>query len=367
MITVTKHPECSSYDLRALEAWLAALAADGFELAGTWKEFQESEKRQAQFYIEPAAEKTGPSQSLRDSRALMGWEYVCSMEKDAFYVWRSTGETATRPRARELSGSWADKRLGRKLLWWWGGELLVAVLSVGFLMLGLYSSNIPVWKLLTDGGAQISVLTLLLGAVCGFWAKRREYRDLRRLRRAVREGEYQEAVAQHTVWYGVMSWLPVVVSLLLLLPFVRPRTGNGYRDPAEYPFIAAEDLGGMREEREARERNAPLCDVLIVQEGGLAHYRDRNHWWLCTTQLEVYRPHPGVFAGALARELSGYYNMKQVDSLDSVDAAYYGRESAVQYLVLRGGGTVLFYRTNAPDDLRAHFGEFAALLAAYYR
>ena len=363
MITVTKHPECSSYDLRALEAWLAALAADGFELAGIWKEFQESEKREAQFYIEPAAEKTGPSQSLRDSRALLGWEYVCSMEKDAFYVWRSVEETANRPRARELAGSWADKRLGRRLLWWWGGELLVAALSVWFLAFSLYDVNMPVWTMLTGGSGQMSVFTFLLGVFCGFWATRREHRNLRRLRRAVREGEYQEAVAQHEVWYAAMRWLPVIAAVLLLISFARLK--NGRVDPAEYPFISAEDLGGAPGERDARVRNTLLCRTVILQEGHLADFRDRNDWWLYETQLELYRPRPGAFARPLARELSAHYSMAQVDVLNGVDAVYYGREDAVQYLVLRGGGTVLFYRTDAPCDLRAHADEFAALLAAY--
>lgn len=364
MITVTKHPKCSPYDLRALETWLAQLAADGLELTGSWKEFGESEKRQAQFYIEPAEEKAEPSSSLRASRALMGWEYVCSMEKGAFYVWRSTGETANRPRARELAGSWADKRLGRKFLWWWGGEFTVAMVSLILLAASLYSgANMPVWALLTNGGGQLSVLTLLFGAFCGFWATRREYRNLRRLRKAVREGIYQEAVAQHTVWYAVMDWLPVAVSILLLLPLVW--INNGEHDPAEYPFIAAEDLGGTREERSARERSTPLCGVFVVREGSLADISSRDGFFSYETQLEVYRPRFGVFAEPLSRELSAHYNMVQADALDSVDAAYYGRDGAVQYLVLCGGGTVLFYRTNAPEDLRAHADEFAALLRSY--
>ena len=368
MTTVTKHPKCSPYDLRALEAWLTELAADGFELAGIWKEFQESEKREKRFYIEPAEEKAEASQSLRDSRALLGWEYVCSMEKDAFYVWRSAGETASRPRARELSGSWADRRLGRKLLWWWGGELLVAVLTVGFLVFTLYDVDMPAWTLLTDGNAQMSVFTLVLGAFCGFWATRREHRDLRRLRRAVREGEYQEAVAQHKAWYAAMRWLPTVAAVLLLISLARLR--NGYIHPEDYPpFIAAEELGGATEKRDAREHSTPLCRVFVVQEGNIADFRDRGNWWGRTTQLEVYRPRPGIFARPLSRELgrelSGHYGMAQVDPLDGVDAACYGRDGVVQYLLLRRGGTVLFYRTDAPEDLRAHGDEFAALLQAY--
>ena len=364
MRTVTKKPKCSSYDLRALEAWLAKLAADGWELTGIWKEFQESEKREVCFYIEPAEENAEPSSTLRANRELMGWEYVCPMEKGAFHVWRSTGETAHLPRARELSGSWADKRLGRKLLWWWGGELAVAALSVVFLLLfDLFDANMPVWALLVDGGRQMSFFTLVLGAFCGFWATRREYLNLRRLRRAVREGEHQEPLAQHTVWYEVMRWLPAVVAIALLLPFTRL---NGHVDPEDYPFLAAEDLGGAAAEHDAQKRSTPLCDILIVQEGSYVSDTGRSRsWWMTATQLELYRPRPRFLAAPMSRQLSRHYHMAQVDLLDGVDAAYYGRDGAVQYLVLRGGGTVLFYRTNAPEDLRAHGEEFAALLRAY--
>ena len=361
---MTRNPKCSPYDLRALEAWLAELAADGLELTGKWKEFEEGEKREARFYIEPAEEKTEPSRSLRDSRALLGWEYVCSMEKDAFYVWRSVGETAHRPRARELSGSWADRRLGRKLLWWWAGELVVVLISSVLLVGSLYHANMPLWSLLTNGNAQMSSFTLLLGALCGFWAKRREHRDLRRLRKAIREGEHLAAVAQHTVWYGVMSWLPLIVTLLLLIPFARFR--NGYDDPEDYPsFIAAEDLGGTPGKRDARKRDTLLCDVLILEEGNLADFTDRDGWWVYETQLEVYRPRFGAFAEPLSRELGQHYGMAQVDLLDSADAACYGRDGIVQHLLLRRGGTVFFYRTDAPGDLRLHRDALAALLQAY--
>lgn len=369
MITVTKHPKCSPYDLRALEAWLAELAANGLELTGKWKEFRESGKRQARFYIEPAEENAEPSPTLRENRAWMGWEYVCPMEKGAFYVWRSVGETAARPRARELPGSWADKRLGRKLLWWWVGELIVAALSIWFLAFCLYEVNMPVWSLLTDGGRQMSVFTFLLGVFCGFWATRRELRNLRRLRKAVREGTYQEAVAQHEMWYAVMRWLPAAVTILLLLPFAWFK--NGDVDPAGHPFIAAEDLGGTQEgrdaweRRDARKRGTLFCDILVMREGSYLSAASRGNWWRRETQLEIYHPRPGAFAGPLSRELSRYYSMAQVDTLDGADTAYYGRDGAIQYLLLRGGSTVLFYCTNAPDDLRAHMDEFAALLRAY--
>jgi len=48
------------------------------------------------------------------------------------------------------------------------------------------------------------------------------------------------------------------------------------------------------------------------------------------------------------------------------DTAYYWQwADGVQCILLRDGDMVLFYHTDAPDDLRGHVGEFAALLEAY--
>lgn len=49
-------------------------------------------------------------------------------------------------------------------------------------------------------------------------------------------------------------------------------------------------------------------------------------------------------------------------SFDGIDGAHYGRTDTAQYLLLRDGGVVLLYRTDAPDDLRAHLDDFSALL-----
>ena len=85
-----KNPKCSQYDLRALEAWLAEMAADGWALAGEWPYFEKTEEPQERrFAIEPAAEKDGVPKALLDSRATMGWEYVCAIDKGAL-SWQNT-------------------------------------------------------------------------------------------------------------------------------------------------------------------------------------------------------------------------------------------------------------------------------------
>lgn len=356
-----KNPRCSLYDLRALEVWYAKLAADGLELTDDWQEFREGEKREKQFYIEPAEENAEPSQSLRDSRALMGWEYVCSMDNGAFYIWRSVNAAANPPRSRELAGSWADKRLGRELLWWWLAQLG----SLGLIVLGAFlltfRNDMPVWTLLTDGSDQMHLLTLALGLLCGFWATRRDFLALGRLRRAVRAGEYEAPVAQHTVWYELMRWLPIVIAVLLLLPFFEGRDGDF--ELREQPFLSAGELGGEAGERHAEARNTPLCDLTLVQEGDYADWISRKNWFEYDSQLEIYRPRFGLLAKPLTQEFAQHFNMAQAEALDGMEA-YYAAADGVQRMLLRDGGRVLFYRTDAPDDLRRHMGDFAALAEA---
>ena len=153
-----KNPKCSQYDLRALENWLAEMAADGWELAGEWPYFDQTEQPQERrFAIEPAAEKDGVPKTLLDSRAMMGWEYVCSMDKGAFCVWRSVGTNAAPPRPRELAGSWCDKRLTRHLRNWWLGILAIFIV---YALWGAYTfrnAEMPLWQTLTDGNAQWTI------------------------------------------------------------------------------------------------------------------------------------------------------------------------------------------------------------------
>lgn len=243
-----KNPKCSRYDLRALEDWLAALSAEGWALAGEWPYFDKAEEaRERRFYIEPAAEQGGVPKALLDSRATMGWEYVCNMDKGAFYVWRSVGKDAHLPRPRELADSWCDKRLTRHLRNWWLGESVAAAMLLGWGTAVFLNAEMPLWQTLTDGSAQWTICSMLLTVFCGLWATRREHRDLRRLRKAVRAGEYQEPVAQREAFYDVMRWLPMVAATAALLTTCAATTGGRFNDGFD----------------------TLLCHTIVEREGGL--------------------------------------------------------------------------------------------------
>lgn len=366
-----KNPKCSRYDLRALEAWLERMAADGWALAGEWPYFEKTEQPQERrFAIEPAAEKDGVPKALLDSRAMMGWEYVCAMDKGAFYVWRSVGASAHAPRPRELAGSWCDKRLTRHLRNWWLGESIAAAMLLGWGMYVFLNAEMPLWQTLTDGSAQWTICSMLLTVFCGLWATRREHRDLRRLRRAVREGKYLEPVAQHAAWYEIMRWLPMVVATAALLTTCAAVRNDESRvtqeELAAYPMLHAGTFGGADEGYFGSRYRTVLCNTIVVCEGDWVDSIDHYRWTVYATQLEVYKPCITALAKPLADELCGYYGMEQVKAPDRIDGAWYRPNGAgAQYLLLRDGGVVLLYRTGAPDDLRQHLSEFTALLEAY--
>ena len=365
-----KNPRCSQYDLRALENWLAEMAADGWVLAGEWPYFEKAEETQERrFAIEPAAEKDGVPKALLDSRAMMGWEYVCAMDKSAFYVWRSVDKTAQAPRARELAGSWCDKRLTRHLRNWWLGILVLFILYAFWGAYAFRNAEMPLWRTLTDGNAQWTICSMLLTVFCGLWATRREHRDLRRLRKAVRAGEYQEPVAQHAAWYEVMQWLPMVAATAALLTTcAAARAGSriAQEELAAYPMLHAETFGGVGEDQLGSRYDTALCDTIVVCEGDWVDTLDHYRWTVYATQLEVYKLRVGALAKPLAEELREYYSMEQVKTLNSIDeACYCPSYKGAQFFLLRDGGIVLLYRTDAPDDLRRYSDEFTALLETY--
>jgi len=361
-----ENPKCSRYDLRALEQWLAEQASKGKWLGEEWLEFTDAEPVTRRFYIEPAQERGGPTQALRDARALAGWEFVCTMDKEAFLDWHSVGERAKLPRMREMPDSWAYRRLGRKII----GGALTSIAIVPIVLLPAWfatrSNPLPLRALLTDGSTQLTLLTMVLTVVCGIFAANRDAHNILRLRRAIRAGEYQQPVAQHQAWYGTLQRLPMLVSLGVLLILVLASQRSDFIDMEKTPFLPAEALGGTEASSFAEQRWAPLCDLTIVHEGDWDSWTADGKWWSTETQLEVYRVRPGLFAKPLSNEIVCYYSMEQVETLDSSGKAFYASGAAGhQAILLCRGGRVLVYRTNAPEDLRQHLEEFSALLEAY--
>ena len=92
-----------------------------------------------------------------------------------------------------------------------------------------------------------------------------------------------------------------------------------------------------------------------------------------------YAPRISVLATPLTHELRDYFmgSGAQTLSIDGFDEAYYAEfikpntrlpnepDEVHQFLILRRGGEVLYFRTEAPDDLREHLDEFADIFNQY--
>ena len=102
-------------------------------------------------------------------------------------------------------------------------------------------------------------------------------------------------------------------------------------------------------------------------------------WEQLSTEVDFYAPRISALAKPLTRELRDYFmgSGARELKLDSFDEAYYAEfikpntrlpnepDEVHQFLILRRGGEVLYFRTEAPDDLREHLDEFADIFNQY--
>lgn len=362
--TTTKRYRGCAYDIRGIEAWLSERAAEGEELIA-WNEFRTgSEKCRCRFYLEIAAKKNeAPDEDLCRRRAARGWEYVCTTENGIFHVWRGEA-SAQRPAMQDYSDSYGYRKL-RGARWTSVFVLLVYLLGLaaiaGIMYLG---SEMPLHALLTMEKALIvQGLGLLISGISGMLSGARERKNLRTLLRAIEEREHVDALPRDR-WAQldrIISGIFLFIAFILI--FVEPGGETDWVLEPPSRYVSAKTFGGEKaEEYMLREQSTPLGgSVRAVGEG---HYAGRvDDWWYYhDTELICYAPRIAALAKPLAEELIGYFMPRaQKVSLPGADEAYYADEGA-QFLLLRRGGCVLFYRTNAPDDLRQSLDVFAQVL-----
>ena len=104
-----------------------------------------------------------------------------------------------------------------------------------------------------------------------------------------------------------------------------------------------------------------------------------DDWEQLSTEIDFYAPRISVLATPLTHELRDYFmeDGAQTLSIDGFDKAYYAEfikpntrlpnepDEVHQFLILRRGGEMLYFRTEAPDDLREHLDEFADIFNQY--
>lgn len=370
---------CSQWDILTVEDWLAEKTADGWWLCD-WEDaapvFVKREAGERQYWLEPAQKDAPPSADEIARHEMLGWMYLCRSVKGAFYVWRSMGATARRGRLYADEDSYAYRRVKKSVRNNYLSLLAVALFLLAAAWFIRIRSPYLVWRLVADTKLSLDVLTFALSLVGGFWIDRRERKALRRLKRSLAEGEEMCPVGRTGIVGKFVQWLPLVVAAVLLLSVAGGNVDSYFHDIHGYdadpvPFIAAETLGGTASEECYVETRHTLLGgkITLVNEGRYAGSVENYLWVQCTTQLEVYEPRLKFLAKPLTGDVyTQYFKYCEAEILDSIDMekAYYSLDiHDTQRLLLCDGGVVLYYRTDAPEDLRQHLDEFTALLRQY--
>lgn len=368
--TKTIRFKVSAYDPRGIEQWLSERAAEGeFLLRGS--DFALGEPRECRYHLEPALDDADPDERLRETRAQMGWDYVCRTKDGIFYIWRG-GMSARAPSPRPCTDSYGYRRLRKKMR---GSYFLPLVSLASFAVIVYilaYLPKLPILSLITmTKSAALQIIPLLLSCFLALLSDAQERREMRALKRAMEDCERTEKM-QRNRWARLNRLFGIVMSVLPLMLIIYVGSGSPYSeayDEPTLPYIGSEALGGDAADwYEVRDLTTLLFGR--VRSVGETPYVERvNDWWQYSTEVDFFAPRISALAKPLTRELRDYFmgSGAQTLSLDSFDEAYYAENISgdTQFLILRRGGEVLYFRTAAGDDLRDRLEEFAELFDQY--
>ena len=367
--TKSIHFKVSAYDPRGIEQWLSERAAEG-KLLLRGDEFVIGEPCECRYHLEPALDDADPDKRTRETRAQMGWDYVCRTKDGIFYIWRGD-RTAHVPTPKVCTDSYGYRTVRKKLLW---SRLVPLILLLAIVVISRWlvsKSVLPVHGLVTIGpDVTIQGAALLSSLIFALLSDAQERKNLLALKHAMEDGE-RVGGARRDRW-AIPSKVGSLI--ILVLPLVLGLVGRDTSAAEKYdtpplPYISAEALGGDAADwYELREQKTPFGGrVSMLGEppyGGMI-----GNWWIYSTELDFYAPRISTLAKPLTRELRDYFmgSGAQTLSLDGFDEAYYAKNAFedAQFLLLRRGGEVLYFRTAAGDDLRDRLEEFAELFDQY--
>ena len=368
--TKSIHFKVSAYDPRGIEQWLSERAAEG-KLLLRGDEFVIGEPCECRYHLEPALDDDDPDKRTRETRAQMGWDYVCRTKDGIFYIWRG-GMSARAPSPRPCTDSYGYRRLRKKMR---GSYFLPLISLASFAVIVYilaYLPKLPILSLITmTKSAALQIIALLLSCFLALLSDAQERREMRALKRAMEDCERTEKM-QRNRWARLNRLLGIVMSVLPLMLIVSVGSGSPYSeayDEPMLPYIGSEALGGDAADwYEVRDLTTLLFGR--VRSVGETPYVERvNDWWQYSTEVDFFAPRISALAKPLTRELRDYFmgSGAQTLSLDSFDEAYYAENISgdTQFLILRRGGEVLYFRTAAGDDLRDRLEEFAELFDQY--
>lgn len=368
--TKSIHFKVSAYDPRGIEQWLSERAAEG-KLLLRGDEFVIGEPCECRYHLEPALDDADPDKRTRETRAQMGWDYVCRTKDGIFYIWRG-GMSARAPSPRPCTDSYGYRRLRKKMR---GSYFLPLVSLASFAVIVYilaYLPKLPILSLITmTKSAALQIIPLLLSCFLALLSDAQERREMRALKRAMEDCERTEKM-QRNRWARLNRLFGIVMSVLPLMLIIYVGSGSPYSeayDEPTLPYLRAEELGGDPFDWcYQRDLSTPLGGhVYSVGETPYAGMID--DWEQLSTEVDFYAPRISALAKPLTRELRDYFmgSGAQTISLDSFDEAYYAENTSgdTQFLILRRGGEVLYFRTAAGDDLRDRLEEFAELFDQY--
>ena len=368
--TKSIHFKVSAYDPRGIEQWLSERAAEG-KLLLRGDEFVIGEPCECRYHLEPALDDDDPDKRTRETRAQMGWDYVCRTKDGIFYIWRG-GMSARAPSPRPCTDSYGYRRLRKKMR---GSYFLPLISLASFAVIVYilaYLPKLPILSLITmTKSAALQIIALLLSCFLALLSDAQERREMRALKRAMEDCERTEKM-QRNRWARLNRLFGIVMSVLPLMLIIYVGSGSPYSeayDEPPLPYISAEALGGDAADwYEVRDLTTLLFGR--VRSVGETPYVERvNDWWQYSTEVDFFAPRISALAKPLTRELRDYFmgSGAQTLSLDGFDEAYYAKNAFedAQFLLLRRGGEVLYFRTAAGDDLRDRLEEFAELFDQY--
>ena len=368
--TKSIHFKVSAYDPRGIEQWLSERAAEG-KLLLRGDEFVIGEPCECRYHLEPALDDADPDKRTRETRASMGWEYVCRTKDGIFYIWRG-GMSARAPSPRPCTDSYGYRRLRKKMR---GSYFLPLISLASFAVIVYilaYLPKLPILSLITmTKSAALQIIALLLSCFLALLSDAQERREMRALKRAMEDCERTEKM-QRNRWARLNRLFGIVMSVLPLMLIVSVGSGSPYSeayDEPTLPYLRAEELGGDPFDWcYQRDLSTPLGGH-VYSVGETPHAGMIDDWEQLSTEVDFYAPRISVLATPLTHELRDYFmgSGAQTLSLDSFDEAYYAENTSgdTQFLILRRGGEVLYFRTAAGDDLRDRLEEFAELFDQY--
>ncbi len=378
--TKSIHFKVSAYDPRGIEQWLSERAAEG-KLLLRGDEFVIGEPCECRYHLEPALDDADPDKRTRETRAQMGWDYVCRTKDGIFYIWRG-GMSARAPSPRPCTDSYGYRRLRKKMRGSYFLPLVSLAAFAAIVYILAYLPELPILSLITmTKSAALQIIALLLSCFLALLSDAQERREMRALKRAMEDCERTEKM-QRNRWARLNRLLSIVMSVLPLMLIVSVGSGSPYSeayDEPTLPYLRAEELGGDPFDWcYQRDLSTPLGGH-VYSVGETPHAGMIDDWEQLSTEVDFYAPRISALAKPLTRELRDYFmgSGAQTLSIDGFDEAYYAEfikpntrlpnepDEVHQFLILRRGGEVLYFRTAAGDDLRDRLEEFAELFDQY--